>query len=255
MSAFHRNILIEDNYIRSVHVYGITVWHVDGLTIRENTLVHNPDLGLYSMSPLINVSTYSKNVRIVDNVAPSVPVPQNSTWTVSGNTTDGDKYMHHYGPISTSSSSSLLLAAEDAPVDSDGTATAPDDVREVESRLEYEVDVFRIKERGLEGDVRFVVADLDFGDGDVLVLRDFAPGTFVRKSGGNPVNVWDEGRSVRIDDALDIHELAAMSSRVTATVRADDAVALAVAYDGGVAEVLIEGLGAAFRAADQPDLF
>mgnify|MGYP005854970017 CR=1 FL=1 len=261
-SAFHKNILIEDNYIRAAHVFGVAVWHADGLTIRENTLVNNPDLGLTASRhvPILNVSMLSKNVKILDNVVASVPVPQNSTWTVSGNKTDGKTYFHHYNPTSMSSDGAVRSVAESpsgpTTKPAPGTsATEPTDVRVVDSRLESGVDVFRIKKPNVDRDVRFVVEGLDFGEGDALVLRDFHRDTFQDKWGGNPVNTFVNRTSVRIDDAMDIQELAAFSPRVTASVNADDAVVLAVTHNRGVAEIVIEGLGTDFRAADQPDLF
>ncbi|PJN92787.1 hypothetical protein CNY89_26580, partial [Amaricoccus sp. HAR-UPW-R2A-40] len=62
----HKNILVEDNYIRSVNTHGVTVTHADGVTVRNNTVTLNGDQGL-TQTPLINVSGTSQNVEIIGN--------------------------------------------------------------------------------------------------------------------------------------------------------------------------------------------
>ena len=61
LSVMHRNILIEDNYLRTAQTHGITVNHGDGIIIRNNEIVRNPDLGYTEVVnvPRINVSTLS----------------------------------------------------------------------------------------------------------------------------------------------------------------------------------------------------
>ncbi|PJN93051.1 hypothetical protein CNY89_24185, partial [Amaricoccus sp. HAR-UPW-R2A-40] len=68
---YHRNILIENNYIHSTNKLGITVAHGDGVVIRNNTVLHNDDMGFNSV-PLINVSLLSRNVDIIGNTVYSV---------------------------------------------------------------------------------------------------------------------------------------------------------------------------------------
>ena len=93
-SSYHRNILIEDNLVRGNQVHGISVNHGDGVTIRDNVV---QKIAGGSNTPLINVSSTSKNVVIQNNDVASVPTAQNSSWRVSGNDTDGGRnYMHWY---------------------------------------------------------------------------------------------------------------------------------------------------------------
>ncbi|PJN92770.1 hypothetical protein CNY89_26760, partial [Amaricoccus sp. HAR-UPW-R2A-40] len=70
-AAYHRNILVEDNYIRNANTHGITVTHGDG---RDRAQQHgdlNPDQGVTQI-PLVNVSGLSRNVEIIGNTVSSV---------------------------------------------------------------------------------------------------------------------------------------------------------------------------------------
>lgn len=88
---FYRNILIEDNVITNAHVHGITVGETVGLTIRNNTVLHNdgdavdgPDSGVEI--PAINVAATSSGVIITDNLVAAISGwSGQSGWTVSGN--------------------------------------------------------------------------------------------------------------------------------------------------------------------------
>ena len=75
---FYRNITIENNVIHNAHLHGISIGEVDGLVIRNNTLIHNPasagdqpELELWR--PRINVSEAARNVIVTRNVAHAVP--------------------------------------------------------------------------------------------------------------------------------------------------------------------------------------
>ena len=97
-SSYYENVLIENNDIDSAHVWGIAVLHADGLTIRGNSLVQNPDKGFTDPVnvPLINVSQDSLNVRIQGNEVAVVPLAQNSSWVVSDNSTGTKKHVPTY---------------------------------------------------------------------------------------------------------------------------------------------------------------
>ncbi|MFA7433249.1 MAG: right-handed parallel beta-helix repeat-containing protein [Gemmobacter sp.] len=69
---FYRNVLIEDNTIYNGHLHGITVGETDGLTIRNNSVLHVNDLanglsGAVSI-PTIRVSTASTGVTVESNI-------------------------------------------------------------------------------------------------------------------------------------------------------------------------------------------
>lgn len=59
------------------------------------------------------------------------------------------------------------------------------------------------------------VEDLRFGQGDQLILLDFTPRTFDSRSGGNPLEVSDNGGAVTIDSFVDLVELDRASADVT----------------------------------------
>jgi hypothetical protein len=247
MSAFHRNVLIADNDIRGAHVYGVTVWHADGLTIEGNTLVNNPDRGLTDSRyvPIINVSMLSRNVDILDNIVASVPVPQNSTWTVSGNRTDGSRtYMHHYNAPDGRNPVTEAPSGGDSGGGDDGGSDVVTDVGR------WDGDTLRLNGVLIEGDgTRIIVEGLDIRGGDELVLNGFGYGTFQSRMDGNYLAVWRDGASVRIDNMRDFHELAAYSNDVSAFTRDGDLV-LRIDSHRGLGELVFDGLGAAFNAAD-----
>ncbi|MCB1333340.1 MAG: right-handed parallel beta-helix repeat-containing protein [Roseivivax sp.] len=88
---FYRNMVIEENVIINAHLHGITVGETDGLTIANNTLIHNarsdgrkPSPGLWT--PQIRVSPASGDVRIVRNVTPVlIGYKGQRDWVVEGN--------------------------------------------------------------------------------------------------------------------------------------------------------------------------
>lgn len=256
-NAVYQNILIEDNLIRSNHVHGITMNNGNGVTIRDNVVEkisegnNTPPINV----PLINVSTSSKNVIIQGNDVASVPKPQNSSWVVSGNDVSGKNYMHWYsdggieanraaGKVNVQSSATAVTEAAKA----SGGAVAP--------AVADGGDTIRIDARNLdEGATRFLVKDIDFDDGDVIVFSKFAADTFYGKAGGNALDIWDDRGSVKIDSAIDLAELAAQSSDIAAVVKGDDLIVEIDNGPGGTVEFVLAGFGDEFRAAADPELF
>jgi Ca2+-binding RTX toxin-like protein len=98
---FYQNVLIEDNLIYNAHSHGITVGETNGLTIQNNTILHNEDSGSGELVyvPTISVSAASLNVSVTDNIVPRWALQPSGDWTVSGNlvvqATDpnGDNYV------------------------------------------------------------------------------------------------------------------------------------------------------------------
>ena len=69
---FYRNIVIEDNLIYNAHLHGISVGETEGLTIKNNTLIHNVETwkaGTVSM-PTININGNARNVIVENNIIP-----------------------------------------------------------------------------------------------------------------------------------------------------------------------------------------
>lgn len=87
----YRNVLIENNTITNAHLWGISVGEANGVTIRQNTVVHadgrnvdgaDPEVEI----PLINVAATSTNVAVTGNVTSKVTGwAGQSGWTIGSN--------------------------------------------------------------------------------------------------------------------------------------------------------------------------
>jgi len=105
---YYRDFVIEDNLIINTFKNGLFVGHVDGLVVRNNTVLHTEPLGAEvnskSQSPVISVHPDSRNVVISDNVAHAVNGYRDQPdWTVSDNvivqntsTAQDNHYSEHF---------------------------------------------------------------------------------------------------------------------------------------------------------------
>ena len=88
---YYRDVLIEQNVIINAHLHGITLGETDGLTIRNNTLIHNtssdgPENNPKVWIPRINVSGQSSNVTITGNISDQPLQPRGrADWVISDN--------------------------------------------------------------------------------------------------------------------------------------------------------------------------
>ena len=87
----------------------------------------------------------------------------------------------------------------------------------------------------------------------MIVFRNFDAGTFRNGGDGNSLEAWNGGRAVKVDSLADLAELDARSRAIEATTKGDVLI-LSIDEDGETIEIALDGLGAAFRAAE-PDLF
>jgi len=83
---YYRDVTIEGNVIVNSHLHGITVGEAEGLTIRNNTLVHNArtdgDDGSPALwTPRINLSSRSQRVEVTGNIVSEVVVGRNDRAT------------------------------------------------------------------------------------------------------------------------------------------------------------------------------
>lgn len=229
VSAYYKNIAIENNYISTGHVHGVTMFYGTDVDIVGNTIVRNPG-AINSHTPLINVSKFSSDVLIKGNTVASVQAPQNASWTVVDNAVSGKRYLHWDG------------ASE---VKGDGGVLAGAGARGIAPTVDGDA---------VAGSTVFYIGKLDFAGGDMLRLEDFDAGTFLSVTGGNPLQVWDNRGAVEIDSVLDLQELSDISPAVTVQT-SGDTLTLRVFQDAGVADIIIENMAAAFRASDFPDLY
>ena len=111
-SMYYRNVLIEDNVIVNGHLHGISVGETNGLTIRNNSVLHSDggdrdggDPGLEI--PRINIATSSTNVSITNNATADIVGWSNQTgWLVKNNAFVQDQDSHapgYYGNVFISS--------------------------------------------------------------------------------------------------------------------------------------------------------
>jgi pectate lyase len=244
-SAFHENVVIEGNVMRTSHTHGISVEHGDGVSILNNDVLRHPN---GARDPLINVSNSSVYVTIRGNEVASVPDPQGATWNVGGNDlTSTRNHWHWEGTGATLTPTRTNVASTLASAEL--TAAVP--AREVEQAGEQ----VRIDGRRIDGITTIGINGLDLSDGDQIVFHLFDRGTFRDKNGGNLVWNSDDGTYVRVDDVIDLQELVAFSPAITATTQSDTLTLRIAQADGDVARIVLNGLGDEFRAADHPDLF
>lgn len=229
LSVKYRNILIEGNELRTAHTHGITMNHGDGVIIRNNTLVQNPDKGYTEVLnvPRINVSTLSTNVTITGNEVASVQQAANSTWTVSGNTTT--RSMQHWSGIDATEGPQVPAVPP-----GNGGGGGGGDAQE-----------FRVHGQKFAPTTTLNGFDLD--DGDKIVFNFFEADTFRQISDGNPVDVFNGGRAVKIDDVKDLVEIVQHSADVTAVVRFDNLI-LEIDQDRGDGQIRLIGLGHEYDA-------
>ena len=86
IEMFYRNILIEDNVIYNAVAHGITVGETDGLTVRNNTILHNrSDPTCFSQVPTIILSDISTNVVVINNIVPRLSLQPSPNAIVENN--------------------------------------------------------------------------------------------------------------------------------------------------------------------------
>jgi pectate lyase len=250
-NAFYENVVIEDNVMRTSHPHGITVEHGNRVSILDNEVLRHPN---GARDPMINVSNSSVYVTIRGNEVVSVPDPAGPTWNVGGNDlTSSRNFTHWEGSGATLTATRSFVASTASTLASADPATTGASAREVEPSGEQ----VRVDGRSVDGTTTIGISGLDLDAGDELVFINFDRGTFRDQAGGNVVHNSADGSYVRIDDILDLRELFVSSPAIdVATTAQNDALILRIAQDDGdVARIVLNGLGAEFRGADQPDLF
>lgn len=76
LEMYYQNVLIEDNVIHNAHAHGITVGETSGLTVQNNTILHNRDTGDAGEVnvPTINMKDASLDVLITGNIVPRLGI-------------------------------------------------------------------------------------------------------------------------------------------------------------------------------------
>lgn len=261
--AMHRNILIEDNYVRSAQLHGITVLHANGVTIRDNTLVQNPDGGFRDSVnvPLVNVSIYSHDVTITGNRVASVQQEQDSSWDIYSNYVGSKQYLHWPGDYGfkrgpdLSRVESAATFASAAPASDGHAADGHGSDGNGSDGHANDATNLRFGAALAKGDSVVNIDGIDFSRGDTFVFADWNAGTFRDKLGGNTVDDWGHGSSVKVDSLLDLQELIHFSPAISAETDGADLILTIDQGSRGSAEFHISGVAADFLMANQPDLF
>ncbi len=110
-------------------------------------------------------------------------------------------------------------------------------------------DTFRFTGSHVRNDKTDAILDLNFAQGDKISFRGYEAGTFNSKGGGNRVDIFENGSSVIVDSILDIGELAAFSSGISASTRGSTLV-LEISQKAGVQELELVNLAQAYNSID-----
>jgi hypothetical protein len=251
LSSFHENILIENNTIKSGQVFGILVGQTDGVTIRGNSVLQHGavDSDRAVAIPVIRVEDSARDV------------------TITGNTT-------HKMPEAVSSGNNWMLAADNAPsgwtisgnrivplgTDSGGTGGGTGGgVAPPAPALpagDGEADDFRYSGLNVDGQERVAFKNVDFREGDRIILSGFDDGTFRHYSGDNAVSVSTDRGRVSINSLADIQEVVTASPDVRAVFQStNDTLVMRIAQDDGTLDVALPGYANAYKASFDNDLF
>ena len=132
---YYRNFVVEDNVILNAQVNGIVVGAIDGLVLRNNTVLQAlPDDGSGTAAPVIKVDPGSANVTITGNVSAGLNgYSGQAGWQVSNNFTvqnDDPSAPNHYSVHFVNPTGDLgghpekLLLQDDSPVAASGAGAA-----------------------------------------------------------------------------------------------------------------------------------
>jgi Ca2+-binding RTX toxin-like protein len=101
-------------------------------------------------------------------------------------------------------------------------------------------DQFRVDARTTSEPDRDFIRDLNFGEGDLLVLSEFAPGTFEDEP-GNDLVIVGGGTGAIIDSLSDIVELVELSDAVVAKKGSGNNLVLEIDTGSGLQTVVLKG--------------
>lgn len=256
ISSFYKDILIENNTIKSGQVLGIAVAHTDGLTIRNNVVLQHASVDSTRPvdTPVIRVENDSRDVTISGNTTHKAPVgaaanknwaPDDtpSSWKISGNKivsigTDGSA---NAGSSGGGSSKPVAPVAPVVPDEDGGNGKA---------------DNFRFK-GPVDGKESVTFSNVHFGEGDRILLQGFDKGTFLDFAGGSGNKVVNNADKsyVRIDSLTDIQEIVTASKNLSVSYQKNDLLVLKIAQDDGTLSISLPGLADDYKSTFDHSLF
>ena len=254
ISTYYKDILIENNTIKSGQVFGILVGQSDGLTVRNNTVLQHSSVDSTRPvdTPVIRVENDSRSVSITGNTTHRTPEAVSSDnnwqsedarvpggWTISGNK------IVSIGTDTGGSTGGSAGGGGSAPVAPEGPTGDGHGV----------ADNFRYNGAEIAGKKTVTFSDVDFSEGDRILLRNFDVDTFVHYKGDNTLLVDADRNYVRIDSLLDIQELVTAAPDVTAIFRTNDVLVMRIAQNDGTLDIVLPGFAADYKESFDSSLF
>jgi hypothetical protein len=253
LDSYHKNILIENNTIKSGQVFGILVGQTVDLTIRGNSVLQHAavDSDRPVAIPVIRVEDSAKDVSITGNTTHRTPEAVSSSnnwmsddgkvaagWTISGN---------RIVSLGTDSGSTGSGGASGGGSGGGGTSTGTGN---------GSADYFRYSGGEIDGRESAAFQGVDFGEGDRIVLRNFDAGTFRHYAGDNKMSINAAQSYVQLNSLTDIQELVAASKDVSAVFQTtNDTLVVRIAQDDGILDIALPGFAAAYTDGFDSSLF
>ena len=253
LDDFYRNITIENNTVRSGQAFGIVVGEAVGLKISSNTVLQHSaiDSSKGVDIPVILVDKDARTVSITGNTTHKTPVAvealhnwQPDDYKTSGWTIANNKIVALGASGSSSGSSSG--GGSSAP-----SAPAVGDAGSGDGKASN----FLYLGTRIDGAEKVTYGNVDFGEGDRILLRDFDTNTFSQVRGGNEALVNAEKTYARIDSLTDIQELVTASKDLTVSFQTNDTLVLRIAQDDGSLSIALPGFAADYKATCDDKLF
>ena len=242
-------MLIENNSGATGQRLGIAVGQTDGLTIRGNHVLQNEKMQSSKSinTPVILVQENSHDVVISGNVVLDAPSAANDGWVDTS--IKGKDWSISSNKVVSLDTKAVRAAVSSAPAPKAPlpSADAPDSGG---------ADDFRFNNGDkISGKQRTVFNDVNFDEGDRIILNKFDAGTFLDYGGGNTVMNNAEKTYVRIDSLTDIQEIVTASKDVSALAQANDTLVLRVEQDDGTLDIVLPGFAKAYAQTFDADLF
>ncbi|WP_181164613.1 right-handed parallel beta-helix repeat-containing protein [Amaricoccus solimangrovi] len=240
-SEFYSDFVIRDNKIMTGQKLGLAIGQIDGVTITGNTVIQNDALDDNSRTvaiPIVHVAQESGNVAVTENILNGKPIAADDTWQEVKDAGSG-------WTISDNAVVALSWrvgeSTEDPYADVRGNGVA---------------DEFRYKGSWVAngGDRVDENSNVNFDEGDTIVLINYEENSFKGVYKGNQLDVNSTGTYVKIDSITDLQELAASSPKLSAEV-SGDTLTLHITQTGGVHDIVLGGLGQEYQSSYDASLF
>jgi preprotein translocase subunit YajC len=238
-NEFYKNVVIENNTIKTGQLLGLAVGGTQGLSIRNNVVVQSEDY--YSKKtvnqPMILVDKDAKGVSLSGNTVLKAPAIADDAhnWSIVGTLGNtGSKIVSLGASVSSATSTTTKSAAAALTSSSDG-------------------DEFRFLGSSV-GQGKTNKLSIDFSDGDLLILSKYANHTFNDVNGGNVVQNNSAGNYVKIDSLTDLQELVHASKGIKAKV-SGDTLTIDIAQAHGTHHLVLAGLGHEYQNSYDATLF